>query len=87
MIKRRVNLSIEEGGTVSRKGKNGRRLHLGIYCRLFQTRPSHCKSMLCTGYQDFPPCPDFPTCAVKPAKSKKAVVVLPPALQQEEDEA
>ena len=87
MIKRRPNLSIEEGGTVSRRGKNGRRRHLGTYCRLFQTRPCHRKSMLCTGYHDFPACPDFPVCTAKPAKCKKAVVVLPPSLLQEEEEA
>jgi len=84
MIKRRPNLSIEEGGTVSREGKNGQRLRLGSYCRLFQTKPCHRKSMLCMGFHNFPPCPDFFICMAKPAKPKKSVEVLPMELLQDE---
>jgi len=72
MIKRRSNLSIEEGGSVFRAGKNGQRKRLGTYCRLFQTRPYHRKSMLCVGFFNFPACPDYPACAVKPPKPKRS---------------
>lgn len=86
MIKRRSNLSIEEGGSVSREGKNGQCKRLGTYCRLFQTRPTHSKSMLCVGFLGFPPCPDYPTCAVKPRKPKRSGEVAAQEATDDEDE-
>jgi len=77
MIKRRPNLSIEEGGTVSRQGKNGHVLRLGSYCRLFQTRPSHSRNMLCTGFLNYPACPDLAQCCSKPLKVRKVVEIVP----------
>lgn len=80
-IKRRPNLSVEEGGSVGRVGKHGQSIHLGTYCRLFQTKPPHHRLMLCCGYSVYPPCPDYSACALRRTKQ---LDVLPEELLQAE---
>jgi hypothetical protein len=62
MIKRRRSLSIKHGGRVKKiNGNNGKMKILKTYCRFFQDRPKKC-GMICEGFLDYPPCPDFETC-------------------------
>lgn len=80
MIKRRPNLSIEQGGSVFRRGKGGKKLKLGSHCRLFQTLPLCKRTMLCMGYLGYPPCPDLMKCLIiaeARKRKKRPVEVIP----------
>lgn len=85
MIKRLPNLSIESGGSVSRRGRNGKKAKLGSHCRLFQTQPIHHKTMLCVGFDSYPPCPDLEVCRTlqKAKKVRPKIQVIPESLALE----
>ena len=76
MIKRTRALSIEQGGIVHRKGKNGKKRKLGTYCRYFQTQPGVFTKTWCEGFLWYPPCPDLELCKSKPRKRRKVVAAV-----------
>lgn len=66
MIKRRPNLSAAHGGTVTEVEVGvGSMKRITTYCRIYQHHP-HNYGIVCRGYFNYPPCPDFERCQQNP---------------------